>query len=109
MSDLDNIDIKKMLEYIEKTTKESAKSFVYDVVCDSSKTTTDYNKNEITCVIDVTPKMVEGYSVGELRACGCEIDSEIPDCAVMRDGKLEWITINFTIMPDGTVKFDKNI
>lgn len=59
--------------------------------------------NEIIVNFEINPYLIEGYSPGELRNMRCDIPSNIPDCAVIKNGMFEWYHCEFNIDADGKI------
>jgi hypothetical protein len=53
----------------------------------------------MTLVVTLSKAHFEGWLAGELRACGIPVQADVPDCAVLKGGRWDWVEVDFTLRP----------
>ena len=116
---LDNIDTKRLMEYVVKCNTELNDTFAFEAATPNVLTQlririnemlkeikefdgvkiiqSEVVNNEIKVTFDMPIQYCEGYSAKQLRDMGVTIGEHIPDCAVIKNGMFEWVNLDFTI------------
>lgn len=116
---LDNIDTKRLMEYVVNFQKDINDTFAFQyatpvVLAQYRERINEYLvkvkefegiklkesevvNNEIKLTFDMPIQYCEGYSAKQLRDMGVTIGEHIPDCAVIKNGVFEWVNLDFTV------------
>ena len=119
MTKLDNIDTRRLMDYVIKCNSELNEEFTFqhatptvvkqlndkinkmilDVKEFEGVTLKEFQvvNKEIKVTFDMPLRFCEGYSAKQLRDMNVVISDNIPDCAVIKNGMFEFITVDFKI------------
>lgn len=81
--------INEMLDNIKRSTNKD--------VANNVKLKSNLNGHNLEFVLEFPVWYFEGYSAYELRDMGIKIEEHIPDCAVIKNGVFEYVTLEFTV------------